>query len=100
MTGQESTNQSVHAIPAAITIPTFESLSLEDAIRLFRSWGFQVEPGPRSEEITLVLEGPDYRTVSVYDARLLPPIAAVALCVRWQNGMLSRRAYTSDRPLC
>jgi len=100
MTDQESANQMLRAVPPAIKIPTFESLPLEDAIRLFRSWGFQVEPGPRPEEITLILEGPDYRTVSVYDAWMLPQIAAVALRVRWQNGMLSQQAYASDRPPC
>lgn len=100
MTDQESANQIIHAIPSAAAIPTFESLSLEDAIRLFRSWGFQVEPGPRPEEITLVLNEPDYRTTSVCNASMLPAIAAVALRVRWQNGMLSRQAHISAQPLC
>ena len=100
MTEQEDANPIVHAVPAAITIPAFESLSLEDAIRLFRSWGFQVEPGPRPEDITVILKGPDYRTVSVYDAWMLPSIAALVLRMRWQNGMLSQQAYAPDQPPC
>lgn len=52
-------------------------------------WGFQVEPGPRPEEVTLILEGPGYRTYIVYEARMLPQIAAVALRVRWQNMALT-----------
>ncbi|MDY7078426.1 MAG: hypothetical protein SXV54_16040 [Chloroflexota bacterium] len=66
-------------------------LSFEDAVRLFELWGFQVEPGPRAEEVTLILEGPDYRTHVVYEAGMLPQIAAVLLRVRWQN-----MALTSD----
>ena len=100
MADQESTDQVIHTIPAAVVIPTFKSLSFEDAIRLFKSWGFQVEPGPRPEEVTLILTGPDYRTVSVYDARVLPAIAAAALRVRWRNGALSQQAYAADKALC
>ena len=72
-------------------MPDFGSLSFEEAIRLFKQWGFQVEPGPRPEEITLILEGPDYRTYSVHDAHVLPEMAAVALRARWQNGTLTRQ---------
>jgi hypothetical protein len=67
----------------------FKPLSFEDAVRLFKLWGFQVEPGPRPEEVTLILEGPGYRTYIVYEARMLPQIAAVALRVRWQNMALT-----------
>ncbi len=72
-------------------MPDFGSLTFEDAIRLFKQWGFQVEPGPRPEEVTLILEGSDYRNCSVHDARDLPAMAAVALRVRWQNGLLTGR---------
>jgi len=77
-------------------IPTFQSLSFEEASQLFKSWGFQIEPGPRPEEVTLILEGPDYRTVVVYDAHMLPEIAATVLSVRWQTGRLNRQAYAAD----
>jgi hypothetical protein len=63
----------------------FKSLSFEEAIELFRQWGFGVESGPRPGEVTLIAEGDDYRTSVVYEARLLPQVAAVALCVRWRN---------------
>ena len=64
---------------------TLKPLSFEGAVRLFKQWGFQVEPGPRPEEVTLILEGPSHRTYAVYEASLLPQIAAVALDIRWQN---------------
>jgi len=60
-------------------------LSFEDAVGLFKQWGFQVEPGPRPEEVTLILEGPGHRTYAVYEASMLPQIASVALDIRWQN---------------
>jgi hypothetical protein len=60
-------------------------LSFEGAVRLFKQWGFQVEPGPRPEEVTLILEGPGHQTYVVYEASMLPQIATVALDIRWQN---------------
>ena len=83
--------------PAVQGVPDFGSLSFEDTIRLFKQWGFQVEPGPRPEEVTLILEGPDYRTYSVHDAHVLPEMAAVALRARWQNGTLTRQREQQDR---
>jgi hypothetical protein len=77
--------------PVVPTVPDFGSLSFEDAIRLFKEWGFIVEPGPRPEEVTLILEGPGYRTYSVADAQDLPELAAAALRIRWQNGTLMRQ---------
>jgi hypothetical protein len=68
--------------------PYFETLSFEQAIRLFKGWGFLVEPGPGTEEVTLVLEGPDHRSCYVYEAAQLPQIAAAALRVRWRTGAL------------
>ena len=66
--------------------PYFETLSFEKAIRLFKGWGFLVEPGPGTEEVTLVLEKPAHRSYYVYDAGQLPQVAAAALRVRWRTG--------------
>ncbi len=71
--------------PNLFRVPPFE-----DAVRLFKEWGFQVEPGPQAGEITLISEGPDYRNYSVYPANLLPQIAAAALNVRWRNGAIAQ----------
>jgi hypothetical protein len=78
------------------------SLSFEEAVQLFRQWGFQVEPGPQPGEVTLVVEGVDYRTYAVYEAHLLPQIAGVALRVRQQNAVLrlggiGRAEHIADR---
>lgn len=86
----EGENCVVDPRSACWAVPDFDSLSFEDAVRLFEQWGFQVEPGPRPEEVTLILEGPDYRTCSVHDGHILPKMAAVALRARWQNGTLTR----------
>jgi hypothetical protein len=67
----------------------FKTVSFEEAVRLFKEWGFQVEPGPRPGEVTLIIEAPDYRCCTVYDAGMLPQIATVALEVRWQNGSMA-----------
>jgi len=72
-------------------------LSFEDAVRLFKQWGFQVEPGPRPEEVTLILEGPGHRTYAVYEASMLPQIAAVALDIRWQNRVVAGAYKTWGR---
>jgi hypothetical protein len=69
-------------------LPSFRSLSFEDAVRLFKIWGFQVEPGPRPEEVTLILEAPNHQTYCVHPACLLPQMAAIALRVRMQNGAM------------
>ncbi len=66
----------------------FSSLSFEEAVGLFKDWGFLVEPGPRPEEVTLIVEAPDHRTFGVYPAALLPHLAAVSLRIRWQNGAM------------
>jgi hypothetical protein len=74
-------------------LPLFSSLSFEDAVRLFKSWGFQVEPGPRPEEVTLILDAPDHRTYCVQPASMLAQIAAVALRVRFLNGAMYEASY-------
>ncbi|MDY0018475.1 MAG: hypothetical protein RBT47_00585 [Anaerolineae bacterium] len=63
-----------------------EFLSYAEAVHLFEQWGFRVEDGPRPHEVTLILEGVDFRTYIVYDVGLLPQIAAVVLRTRWRNG--------------
>ena len=57
-------------------------LSFKEAAQLFKEWGFVVEPGPQSDEVTLIIDAPDHRNYSVYPVQLLPEIAAVALSVR------------------
>lgn len=64
---------------------SIEPPSSEEAIHLFKQWGFLVEPGPQPDEVTLIVEGPDYRTYAVYETRLLPQIASAILHARWQN---------------
>lgn len=59
-----------------------ERLSFEKAVRLFKEWGFLVEPGPLEGEVTLITEGPGYRNYCVYEAAILPQIAAEILLVR------------------
>lgn len=71
----------------------FKRLTFEEAVDMFEQWGFQVKPGPQPEEVTLILEGPDYRTYTVYEARRLSQIADVALQIRWQNGALAIQTW-------
>ena len=73
----------------AIESTMFKSLPFEDAIKLFKAWGFRVEPGPRPDEVTVIIDAPDHRTYAVYPANLFAQVAAVILRVRWQNGALS-----------
>lgn len=73
----------------------FTALSFEDAVKLFKQWGFVVEPGPLFDEVSLIIDEPDHRTYCVYKAEILPQIAAVALRVRWQNGAL---AHMDEEP--
>jgi hypothetical protein len=60
-------------------------LTYQEAIHLFEQWGFQVESGPRADEVTLILEGPDFRTFTVHPKSVLPQMATVILAVRWRN---------------
>jgi hypothetical protein len=68
-----------------------KQLSFEDAIKLFKGWGFQVEPGPHPNEVTLILEEDGHRTYAVHPAKMLPEIAKTALYIRWRNGSVMRR---------
>jgi hypothetical protein len=65
-----------------------KQLSFEDAVRLFEGWGFQVEPGLHSGEVTLILQEDDHRTYAVHPATMLPEMAKVALHIRWWNGTM------------
>jgi hypothetical protein len=76
-------------------LPVFNPVSFEDAVRLFQSWGFQVEPGPQPEQVTLILEAPDHRTYCVHPANMLSEMAAVAMRVRFLNGAM----YEASRKL-
>ncbi len=79
--------------------PSFDSVSFEDAVRLFSLWGFQVEPGPRPDQVTLILQAPDHRTYCVYPADQLTDLAATALRVRYFNGSLTHAALAPfDHP--
>jgi hypothetical protein len=66
-------------------------LSFEEAVRLFKEWGFRVEPGPQPDEVTLIIDAPDHRDYSVHPAALLPEIAAVALGVRQRRKLACER---------
>jgi hypothetical protein len=68
--------------------PDFERLSVEKAVQLFKGWGFLVEQGPGQEEVTLILEGPGYRSHYVYEPQELPEMAASVLRVRWCTGAM------------
>jgi hypothetical protein len=57
-------------------------ISFEQAVGLFKEWGFVVEPGPGAGEVSLIIETPDHKTYCVYEASLLPEIAATILEVR------------------
>jgi hypothetical protein len=75
-----------------------DSVSFEEAIRLFKEWGFLVEPGPQPGDVTLILEGPDYRTYSVHPASELAQMATVALRIRQRNGTRFCRLGEKLRP--
>ena len=68
--------------------PDFDMLSFENAVKLFNEWGFLVEQGPRHGEVTLILEGPDYRSYYVCEPEKLPEMAASVLRVRWRTGVM------------
>lgn len=78
--------------------PSFKSLTFEDAVKLFKQWGFQVEPGPRPEEVTLIIQAPDHKTFCVYPADMLTQLAAAGLSARWRNGTLLNAAPWQAAP--
>lgn len=74
------------------TMPTYKR-----AVQLFQEWGFLVEEGPGQDEVTLILEGPGYRSYYVYEMTHLPQIAAVALMVRQNKDTMTERQFPSRR---
>ena len=62
-------------------------LTYQEAVSLFEQWGFEVESGPRADEITLILETSESRTYAVHPRYMLSPMATAILAVRWRTGM-------------
>lgn len=60
-------------------------LTFEQAVSLCQSWGFIVEPGPQHDEVSLIIDAPDHRNYSVYEAEMLPEIVATMQEVRSRN---------------
>jgi hypothetical protein len=67
----------------------FEKLSFEKAARLFEEWGFLVQEGPRNTEVTIILDGPTYRSYCVCPSEQLAEMAAVILRVRLFTGAMT-----------
>ncbi len=66
----------------------FEKLSFEQAVQLFEEWGFLVQQGPRAEEITLIVEGPEHRSHCVCQPDELTQMASVILRQRLRTRAL------------
>lgn len=66
----------------------FEKLSFEEAAQLFKEWGFLVQPGPRTEEVTLILEGPTHRSYCVCQPEQLAEMAVAILRQRLRTGAM------------
>jgi hypothetical protein len=62
----------------------FETLSFEKTIELFEKWGFLVQQGPRTAEVTIILEGPCHRSYYVCEPKQVSDMAAVILRQRLQ----------------
>ena len=65
-----------------------EKLPFEKAVQLFKKWGFLVEFGPRTSEVTLILNGATHRTYCVCEPQQLSEMAAAILRLRWQTGAI------------
>ena len=57
----------------------FETLSFEKASELFENWGFLVQQGPRTTEVTIILEGPCHRSYYVCGPEQVSEMASVIL---------------------
>ncbi len=65
-----------------------QDLPFEAAVRLFTKWGFLVQPGPRTDEVTLILEGPTRRSYCVCSDAEFVKMAAAVLAQRLQTGAM------------
>jgi hypothetical protein len=66
----------------------FKKLSFEKAVQLFEEWGFLVQQGPRTAEVTLILEGPTHRSYYVCQPEQLAEMAAAVLRQRLRTGAM------------
>ena len=66
----------------------FEKLSFEKAVQLFEEWGFTVQQGPRTAEVTLILEGPAHRSYYVCEPEQLAEMAAAVLLHRLRTSAM------------
>ena len=66
----------------------FGKLSFEKAVQLFKEWGFLVQEGPRTAEVTIILDGPTHRTWCVCQPEQLAEMAAVILRLRLYTGAM------------
>ena len=57
----------------------FEKLSFEKAVQLFKEWGGLVQQGLRTEEVTLIVEGPNHRSYCVCQPEELAEMATTVL---------------------
>ena len=66
-----------------------KKLSFEKAVQLFKEWGFLVQEGPRTGEVTLILDGPNHRSWYVCQHEQLVKMAVVILRVRFLTGAMT-----------
>ena len=66
----------------------FEKLSFQEAVQLFKGWGFLLQQGFRTEEVTLLLEGPTHRSYCVCQPDQLVEMAATVLRHRLRAGAM------------
>ncbi len=74
-------------------------LTYEETVSLFKQWGFEVEPGPRTDEVTLLSKTEGGCTYSVQERATLAQMAAAALAVRWRSNRVMQGDCPSPR-LC
>ena len=63
-------------------------LSFEEAVKLFKEWGFLVQQGPRTGEVSLIVEAPNYRSYCVCQPEELAEMATAVLRQRLRTGAL------------
>ncbi len=63
----------------------FETMSFQKVVQLFEDWGFRLQPGHSTKEVTVLLEGPAHRSYLVCDPEQLVEMAAVILRQRQRN---------------